>query len=455
MSHFLRYTLLAGCAALALCVTTRAAHAQMVEAMGTGEHLLFAYWSTGEYTNTLVNIHSPLGVRGNSDDETMNVVKVTVRNEMGAEATQFNICLTPGDFWTAALTSEGLQVGDPGECDDAVHPPTTGIRVTPQTPVQTPQEGKMVSLGTATSGYLEAWLAPDGALKDNTILVDIDTDTDGMQSGPDSDVLPEDATPRYISGSAMLVSAMSGFSSTYNATALTGCGNMSALPDPRDGGMPIASDNDDGNGCWAISDSDPDDAMAVLEGDGAPITLALNALHQDLLTGRWTAIADEDVTSNTKLVLTFPVNHLHSAANAAIGTEAMTDPVSLYVFDDDGDTALISNAVMLGRNVNMCTFKTSGGIADSMLSCNDMKVGALNGMAGGFRIFNNTMDAGVNPLGTETEGFGIAAGEGQAPAEPLRALGLIFSYFMGTDGNQYDQVTPVQSVSIADDFSNL
>ena len=28
----------------------------------------------------------------------------------------------------------------------------------------------------------------------------------------------------------------------------------------------------------------------------------------------------------------------------------------------------------------------------------------------------------------------------------LAAIGLNFSYFMGTDGNQYDQVTPVQSI---------
>ena len=462
MSHLLRYTLLAGCAALALCVTTRAAHAQMVDPKGTGEHLLFAYWSTADYTNTLVNIHSPLGVR--SGTQTMNVVKVTVRDKMGAEATQFNICLTPGDFWTASLTSEGLQVGDPGDCDDDVQPPT-GVRVTPAL-VQTPPKGEMVSLGTATSGYLEAWLAPDGALKDDAVIT--------ATEGPDSDVLPEDATPQYISGSAMLVSAMSGFSSTYNATALTGCGNAAGdRISKADADIAIV---DDGDGCWTITDTDGaivDDGDGEPLSDGAPITSALTALDQDLLTGRWTAIADEDVTSNTKLVLTFPVNHLNYAANTANDIAAGTDPVSLYVFNDVGEIALRSHTVMLGRNVNMCTFKTSGDMADDpmsgdmadpmpMLSCNDMEVGALNdmAMAGGFRIFNNTMEDGftdddppVFVSGTETAGFGVdttadATGTGQLPAEPLNALGLIFSYFMGTDGNQYDQVTPVQPVSI-------
>ena len=34
------------------------------------------------------------------------------------------------------------------------------------------------------------------------------------------------------------------------------------------------------------------------------------------------------------------------------------------------------------------------------------------------------------------------------PAESLGAIGLVFSYFMGTDGMQYDQATPIQSIDI-------
>ena len=65
MSQLLKKSaLLAVCAALALCFTTQSAQAQVVEPGGTGEHLFFAYWSTANYTNTNVNIHSPLGVTG-------------------------------------------------------------------------------------------------------------------------------------------------------------------------------------------------------------------------------------------------------------------------------------------------------------------------------------------------------------------------------------------------------
>ena len=64
MSQLLKkYALLTACAVLALCFATRPAHAQEVARGGTGEHLLFAYWSTGNYTNTNVDVHSPLGVR--------------------------------------------------------------------------------------------------------------------------------------------------------------------------------------------------------------------------------------------------------------------------------------------------------------------------------------------------------------------------------------------------------
>ena len=70
MSQLLKkYALLTACAVLALCFATRPAHAQMVADGGTGEHLLFGYWSTANYMNTWVAIHSPVGVRERRDDE--------------------------------------------------------------------------------------------------------------------------------------------------------------------------------------------------------------------------------------------------------------------------------------------------------------------------------------------------------------------------------------------------
>ena len=158
---------------------------------------------------------------------------------------------------------------------------------------------------------------------------------------------------------------------------------------------------------------------------------------------------------------------------------------------------------MLDMNVNMCMFMSAGMMDDGMmddgmmddgmmddgmmddgmpmLSCNGMMVGELDGMAGEFRIFNNTLDGQVDANEDETladgdptnepnfvssdgaergglgilrekmadgDGDGGADAGGQVPAEALNAIGLVFSYFMGTDGMQYDQASPIQSISI-------
>ena len=149
MSQLLKkYALLAACAVLALFFAMRPAHAQetdpSVDASGTGEHLFFGYWSTANYMNTQVNVHSPLGIRDSG--ETKNVVHIRVRNMDTSDNTvvSFNVCLTPGDSWTAALSMDGLMVMDPGECDDDV---AQGTDTRTVTHIATPAMREMVSLG--------------------------------------------------------------------------------------------------------------------------------------------------------------------------------------------------------------------------------------------------------------------------------------------------------------------
>ena len=188
---------------------------------------------------------------------------------------------------------------------------------------------------------------------------------------------------------------------------------------------------------------------------------------KDLLTGRWTAIADENITSHTKVVLTLPVNHL-TYAGVDADSEDVTgmDPVSVYVFDEAGGS--ITGTAMLGMNVNMCRFMTASA-GDGMLSCNGEMVSGLPGMAGGFRIYNGVASSvpadvdgedGRQDIVSDTNtgaeiddyGIGLAAGEnergGQVPDGPLAVIGLNFSYFMGTDGKLYDQVTDVQWIDV-------
>ena len=493
MSQLLKKcALLAVCVALALCFTTRSAHAQAdptVNMSGVGEHLIFGYWSTADYMNTNVNIHSPLGVR--TSGETKNVVRVVIRNGMGMAAANFKICLTPGDSWTATLSMDGLMVADAGNCDDAVQQMAPDRNNVPN---QTPAMGEMLSLGDAESGYLEAWLAPNKGLVDDTVPCEATADpatpamvcaSEAGAGGGDADLVADNATPRHITGTAMLVSAMSGFSSSYNATALNMCGNKAAAADAA---VAINANADDGNGCW----HQVFDTTAARNTDvaGTPIKAALDDTG-NMLTGRWTAISDENVMSHTKVVLTLPMNHLNYAgkmgAHAAdadasiIGSIAEvegTDPVSMFVFDDTGGLALSAHDVMLGMNVNMCMFMASGmDMMDMpMLACNDEMVGALDGMSGEFRIFNNVMDnvalpdattagqynlTGAFSDGTELTGIGAHNAAGalvdsdpdtagdqipQMPAENLAAIGLVFSYFEGTDGSVYDQVTPVKAI---------
>ena len=506
MSQLLKkYALLAACAVLALCFATRPAHAQSVADGGTGEHLIFGYWSTANYMNTNVNVHSPSGVR--TSNETKNVVRVVIRDDMGEAAADFKVCLTPGDSWTATLSMGGLMVMDPGECDDDVQQSAADRDNIPN---ETPAMGEMLSLGDVDGGYLEAWAAPLGGLVDDTVPCVAPADPIGPGEcataqgvgGGDADLAADNATARDISGSAMLVSAASGFSSSYTPTALMNCGNQetdgtgvtirAAIAAGTEGG-------DDGNGCWHVQ-HDNATPFGASDVAGMPIMMAL-ADGKELLTGRWTAINDDNVMSHTKVVLTLPMNHLNyegksGAINstvladpgqlAAIDDVEGTDPVSILVFDDTGSIVGSGHEVMLGMNVNMCLFMSAGmDMMDGMpmLSCNGEMVSELDGMSGEFRVYNNVAENVATPDpdnagqylladtfsdGTEMEGIGAEMGGNlvdsdsatagdqipQMPAETLGAIGLVFSYFMGTDGMQYDQATSIQSIELPEDDSD-
>ncbi|MCE2485353.1 MAG: hypothetical protein J4F42_07555, partial [Desulfurellaceae bacterium] len=105
---------------------------------------------------------------------------------------------------------DGLMVMDPGECDGNFRELSTSNPSNMNLPMP-PEAGEMASLGETESGYIEAWLNPVSALEDDTA------------GTPETNFLPEHAIPRNISGTAMLVSPMSGFASSYNAVAFTGC----------------------------------------------------------------------------------------------------------------------------------------------------------------------------------------------------------------------------------------
>lgn len=503
MSQLLKkYALLTACAVLALCFATRPAHAQTVSNDARGDHLLFGYWSTADGTDTQVAVHTPLGVRDSG--EMGNVVRLLIRDTMGELLAHFKVCLTPGDSWTATFSMmegmSGLMVGDEGKCDANTQPPGA-TRVTPA-PLDTPMKGEMVSLGTAMSGYLEAIVAPNDGLLDGTTPCEETASpttaaavcgASGVDAtgGNDADSNPDDTDPRDITGAAALVNAMSGFSSNYLPVALDGCVANAGVAEAY---------TDDSDGCWTTGPA------GTLVTDGTSIMNAL-AAGQDLLTGRWTAIDDDNVMSYTKLIVTLPVQHLnHTTKNVHEETVDGTDPLSIYVFDEDGAIALKNHMVMLDMNVNMCKFARGmmhdddmgmdddmhdhgmddGDMHDDdmgmgggmpMLSCNGMDVGEINGTAGEFRLFNNNADivdaegmlSDYNATltgtqtddGTEADDYsvdddsdtataGVQPG-GQKAAEGLGAIALNCSYFMGTNGLNYDMASMGQWIDLGGD----
>ncbi len=418
---------------------------------GVGTHFLFPYWSTENATNTNVHLHRPAGVMADTSMEEKVVVKVAVRDAMNKVVASLKICFLPADSWTATLSEAGLTVVDPGGCDAQVEldPPARNA------PVQsTPKPGEVVSLGGVSSGWLDAWVAP----------------TKGLVDGSDADTEPDHGAVQFLaSGSATLISAVSGFSSTYLATPLVLCGRG-----PVPAGI-ITAAGDDGDGCWT-SQNDGNDEQKRENGEAIMLALSntghdptINNDQKSVFIGGWTALDDANVQSRTKLVLTLPMNHLTYTGTNADGEQvAGTDPLSLLVFDGEGKVVLEAREVLLAKNVNTCTFLPAAlaqevelevAAGQTVLSCNGAQVGTLAASSGTFRLFNNTMDAKgegdaaadqVTNTGAEATGLGRALrpGEdttqnGQAIAEGLGVVGLNFSYFRGTDGQEYDQVIPI------------
>ncbi len=283
------------------------------------EHLLFPYWSTENATNTNIHLHTPAGVMNETDDEAKVVVKVAVRDPMNKMVASLKICLTPADSWTATLSEQGLVVGDPGNCDEQVELEAAGRGAVAQ---RTPEPGQAVSLGAARSGWLEAWIAPTKGLKDGA-----DTDTD-----------PENAAAALLApGEATLISAGSGFSSSYLAVPLLGCGKGAARAGT------IMADGDDGDGCWTTQNDG--DATQKKENGAAILAAFVDQAHEpktggeteSAQIGRWTALDDANVQTRTTLVLTLPVNRLaYTGTNAGGDKVTGTDPVSLLVFGEEG-----------------------------------------------------------------------------------------------------------------------
>ena len=208
---------------------------------GVGDLLLFAYWTTQMGRDTLLAI--------TNTSNTDRTVHIRMREGMASgDIGDFTICMSGGDVWTAAITSDG-----DGKSRLLIGNPASGASCGGGT-----LSGDELPLGAHTFGYLEAY----------TI--------DAMYGGADS-----------LAGVATIVSPSEGFASSYNATALVG---FDAIDDAA------ATVNAGGEGTMDMMGTSNNIQMALAREGG---------VDKEALIGRWTA-STEIIESLTQIVLTFP-----------------------------------------------------------------------------------------------------------------------------------------------------
>ena len=424
-----QYAWVTACVAGALLLATRPAQAvRTVNGMGT--QLLFSYWTTEGERDTYISIQSPLGVQQRPQDQTRNVVRIVVRagdepgftdtmastahNEAGMndpwrylannrnprprELAMFDVCLLPGDTWTATITANAagdgsmLRLGDPGQCDGEVQQPavtrTGGGRL--RTPTR---ENPTVMLG-ATTGIVDAY---------------------PIVTMTGSGDMATSSVSRQISGIGYLVSPTDGFAAVYPAESFTGTGCS------------------DTSAC----------AHFVFTGD-------LHSESRNHLIGRW--ITAPVINATTDIVVTFP--GMHTLNYQTVRDEnalTMSDPVSLYVFDEAGDYVTTVHDLVLTQSVNICRFEMMENNM-TQVTCNDEEVATFGGaVAGSFRIVNSTDKTynGANDMGTEPEGNNAFTVTAQTSGEPLSVTGFVLSFFDVSSG-KYDMLVPLRWITQPD-----
>lgn len=430
-----QYAWVTACVAGALLLATRPAQAQR-ELSGMGTQLLFSYWTTEGERDTYISIQSPLGVQDQATNQSRNVVRIVLRsgNEPGfmdtmasagnnpgnagdpwqflannvnrrpRQLAMFDVCLLPGDTWTATITANAagdgsmLRLGDPGQCDGEVQQPvvtrTGGGRL--RTPTR---ENPIIRLDGEMTGLVDAY------------PIEVITGS-GMATST--------SVSRQISGIGYLVSPMEGFAAVYPAVSLTN------------------------TGCTA-NETTTCNAFVT--------TQRLRDENKNHLIGRW--VTDPVINATTDIVVTFPGMHtLNFQTVRDENALTMSDPVSLYVFDEAGNSLFTDHDLVLAQSVNICRFEMMENNM-TQVTCNDEEVATFGGaVAGSFRIVNSTDKTygGANDMGTETGAQTPFTAAAQTSGEPLPVTGFVLSFFDVTSG-KYDMLVPLRWITQTDPTS--
>lgn len=323
-----RWTL---CAAIAAAVAAAPAGAAVtLNPGGTGQGLLFPYFSTNNGQSTLINVHNTSGEG--------KALKVRVlESERGAVTLGYNIYLAPGATWNAALVLEDPAAGAVAVLKESSRVcavpfmPADGWELRPydyagdsgsQTGERT-REGfvEIIELGTLSDALADRAAAPsDGSC--------IEFMTRLMSGGvwntnPNADL---SAPTGGLRGAAVLVDSADGTSFDYAALAFDGLG-VSA----RQQSMDVdAGDDLVSPALTDIDVADGDDILVQLPGagsDGSPVTLrydadqghyAISALLASHASRHGFSV-DAGLRARTEWVYSFPTLRAHRA-DIIIGT---------------------------------------------------------------------------------------------------------------------------------------
>lgn len=428
-----QYAWVTACVAGALLLATRPAQAQPT-ASGLGTQLTFGYWTTEGERDTYISIQSPLGVRQFTADQTRNVVRIIVRsggepgftnamasaaqnpggdanswqylanniNQRPRQLAMFDVCLLPGDTWTAGISANAagdgsvLTLGNPGGCDGEIQQPapsrTAGGRL--RTPTM---ENPTIRLDDEMTGLIDAYPIATMTGSDDTAAT---------------------STVRQISGIGYLVSPTDGFAAVY----------------PADSSMNT-------------------NCTDVVPCNNFLFTAGLRDQNKRHLIGRW--ITDPFIGASTDIVITFPgFQSLNFQTVQNEDALTMSDPVSLYVFDEAGTSLTTVNDIVLTQSVNICSFRMMENNM-TQVTCNDEEVATFGGgVAGSFRIVNSTDKtySGASDTGEEPETNTAFTAAAQTSADRFPVTGFVFSFFEVTSG-KYDMLVPLRWITLPDPTS--
>ena len=425
-----QYAWVTACVAGALLLATRPAQAQTtnIRTSGVGDQLLFSYWTTEDERDTLISIQSPMGVQQNFAAQTRNVVRIVLRsgdepgfnndeastarnptgltdpwrylannsNERPRPLAMFDVCLLPGDMWTAGIGANAagdgsvLTLGNPGGCDEEVQQPEaarTGGGL-----LRTPTRENPTVMLAATTGIIDAYPI--------TVLTG-----SGMATST--------SVSRAISGIGYLVSPTEGFAAVYPAMAINGSNCTAAA------------------GCSSFV-----------------FTQTLRSENKNHLIGRW--VTEPIIGASTDIVVTFPGLHvLNFQTLRDENALTMSDPLSLYVFDEAGNSLLFNDDLVLTQSVNICRFEMMENNM-TQITCNDEEVGTFGGATGGsFRIVNSTDNTYTNNGGREPREPNPFTATAQTSEDPLPVTGFVLSFFDVSSG-KYDMLVPLRWITQPD-----